>query len=184
MTLGGVKTNTSAQVLDANGTVIPGLYAAGECVGGIWGKYVSGGTVLWVLLYSAELQQEQLLTSELADNYKMQTPGTTITADMFEKDEPEAPATERYNDVAAAKDGEYTATVDGQEGEMTVKVTIANGAITAVEVVENHETQSVASKALEEIPAKIVENNSCNIDACARRNIDIRQNYGRCFKVS
>ena len=167
MTLGGVKTNTSAQVLDANGTVIPGLYAAGECVGGIWGKYVSGGTGVMGPVVFGRIAARTAMTSELADKYKMQTPGTTITADMFEKDEPEAPVADRYNDVAAAKDGEYTATVDGQEGEMTVKVTIANGAITAVEIVENHETQSVAGKALEEIPAKIVENNSCNVDGTA-----------------
>ena len=38
----------------------------------------------------------------------------------------------------ALNDGEYTATVDGQEGPMTVKVTIAEGRIAAVEIVENH----------------------------------------------
>ena len=42
----------------------------------------------------------------------------------------------------ALNDGEYTATVDGQEGPMTVKVTIAEGRIAAVEIVENHETQT------------------------------------------
>ena len=30
MTLGGIQTNTDLQVLDASGTAIPGLYAAGE----------------------------------------------------------------------------------------------------------------------------------------------------------
>ena len=43
MTLGGVSTNTDGQVLDVDGAVIPGLYAAGECVGGFWGRFVSGG---------------------------------------------------------------------------------------------------------------------------------------------
>ena len=35
-TFGGVKTNLSGQVLDASGAVIPGLYACGEMVGGIF----------------------------------------------------------------------------------------------------------------------------------------------------
>lgn len=36
-TMGGIKTNTKAEVLDANGDPIPGLYAAGECTGTIHG---------------------------------------------------------------------------------------------------------------------------------------------------
>lgn len=36
-TMGGVKINVKAQVLDAKGKVIPGLYAAGEVTGGIHG---------------------------------------------------------------------------------------------------------------------------------------------------
>ncbi|MNN65437.1 hypothetical protein D3C81_1809390 [compost metagenome] len=31
MTLGGLKTNRHAQVIDRQGRVIPGLYAAGAC---------------------------------------------------------------------------------------------------------------------------------------------------------
>ena len=36
-TMGGLKINTSAQVIDVNGSVIPGLYAAGEVTGDIHG---------------------------------------------------------------------------------------------------------------------------------------------------
>lgn len=45
-TLGGVKTNTHAQVLRAGDSPIEGLFAAGELVGGIWGKDRLGGTAL------------------------------------------------------------------------------------------------------------------------------------------
>lgn len=40
---GGLKINTRAQVLDGEGEPIPGLYAAGEIVGGIWYKNYTGG---------------------------------------------------------------------------------------------------------------------------------------------
>ena len=56
------------------------------------------------------------------------------------------------------------ATVDGQEGPMTVKVTVADGKIAAVVVAENHETQAVAAAALEKVPQAIVDANSVDVD--------------------
>jgi len=45
-TMGGIEINTSAQVLDKDGNVIPGLYAAGEVTGGIHGANRLGGNAL------------------------------------------------------------------------------------------------------------------------------------------
>ncbi len=45
-TMGGVKINTDAQVIDVDGNVIPGLYAAGEVTGGIHGSNRLGGNAL------------------------------------------------------------------------------------------------------------------------------------------
>jgi flavocytochrome c len=45
-TMGGIAINTSAQVLDKDGKVIPGLYAAGEVTGGIHGSNRLGGNAL------------------------------------------------------------------------------------------------------------------------------------------
>jgi len=45
-TFGGVKIDTSAQVIDTEGVPIPGLYAAGEMVGGIFYFNYPGGTGL------------------------------------------------------------------------------------------------------------------------------------------
>jgi fumarate reductase flavoprotein subunit len=41
--MGGVEINTDTEVLDADGNVIPGLYAAGESTGGIHGNNRLGG---------------------------------------------------------------------------------------------------------------------------------------------
>ena len=43
MTLGGVTANSNMQVLDEAGNVIPGLYAAGEVIGGHQGDVYMGG---------------------------------------------------------------------------------------------------------------------------------------------
>lgn len=45
-TMGGVSINADAQVIDANGNVIKGLYAAGEVTGGIHGTNRLGGNAL------------------------------------------------------------------------------------------------------------------------------------------
>ena len=45
-TMGGVVINTNAQVLNEEGEVIPGLYAAGEVTGGIHGGNRLGGNAI------------------------------------------------------------------------------------------------------------------------------------------
>ena len=45
-TMGGVRIDTSARVIDLAGNVIPGLYAAGEITGGIHGSNRVGGNAV------------------------------------------------------------------------------------------------------------------------------------------
>lgn len=45
-TMGGLKINTSAEVLDTNGNAIPGLFAAGEVTGGVHGANRLGGNAV------------------------------------------------------------------------------------------------------------------------------------------
>lgn len=163
MTLGGVKTNTSGQVLDADGAVIPGLYAAGEVVGGVWGRFVSGGTGVMGPIVFGRIAARTAMTTELADSYKMKAPQTVVTEEMFEKEEVSTES--RFDMNTPLKDGEYEATVDGQEGPMTVKTVITDGKIASVEVVSQNETESIASSALEKIPSAIVAGNTCDVDA-------------------
>ena len=45
-TMGGIKINSNAEVIDTNGSVIPGLFAAGETTGGIHGGNRVGGNAV------------------------------------------------------------------------------------------------------------------------------------------
>jgi flavocytochrome c len=46
LTFGGIRTNDKAQAQEADGRVIKGLYAAGECAGGLYyDDYVGGGSL-------------------------------------------------------------------------------------------------------------------------------------------
>ena len=46
---GGLKVNGKTQVIDQFGNVIPGLYAAGEVIGGLIGKFGSYYTGLMTM---------------------------------------------------------------------------------------------------------------------------------------
>ena len=164
MTLGGVTANANMQVLDEAGNVIPGLYAAGETVGGIWGKFVSGGTGVMGPIVFGQIAARHAMANEPAEGYTVKAAANMLDESLFVKESAEG---ELFDMTRALTDGEYTATVDGQEGPMTVKTTIEGGKIAKVEVTENHETQAIAGGALESIPAKIVEANNPTVDAVA-----------------
>ena len=69
--------------------------------------------------------------------------------------------------VASAGGGALTGTADGFMGPITVQVTMEGSDITAVTVVSNSETPEIASGALEQIPAAIVEADTADVDIVA-----------------
>ena len=161
MTLGGITANADMQVLDEAGNAIPGLYAAGEVVGGIWGKFVSGGTGVMGPIVFGKIAARNVMNGELAEGYEVKPASNLLDESLFAK---ETSGETLFDMSRALTDGEYTATVDGQEGPMTVKTTIEGGKIAAVEVVENAETQAIAGGALEAVPQAIVSANSVDVD--------------------
>lgn len=160
MTLGGVTVNNDMQVVDENGDAIPGLYAAGEVVGGIWGKFVSGGTGVMGPVVFGRISGRNVMNLELAEGPAVEEASFVLDKALFEKEE----AAEESYDMSGIKDGIYEATVDGQNGDMTVQVAVADGKIAEVTVLSNHETENIAAPALEKVPAAIVEQNSPDVD--------------------
>ena len=59
-TMGGIEINTKAQVLDINGNIIPGLYAAGEVTGGIHGSNRIGSNAVPDTVVFGKLQGKVL----------------------------------------------------------------------------------------------------------------------------
>ena len=58
-TMGGVKINTDTQVLTADGSAIPGLYAAGEITGGVHGANRLGGNAVADIVVFGKIAGEQ-----------------------------------------------------------------------------------------------------------------------------
>ena len=69
--------------------------------------------------------------------------------------------------TACAMAETVTASADGFGGAVTVSVTVEDGKITNVTAEGANETQGIGSKAIEELPAKIVEAQSAAIDTVA-----------------
>ena len=78
---------------------------------------------------------------------------------------------------AGGTDGALTGTADGFIGPITVEVTMDGDTITSVTVVDNSETLSIASGALEQIPQAIVEANSPDVDHSRRRDLHQQRHY-------
>ncbi len=66
-TMGGVKINTSTEVLTAEGVAIPGLYAAGEITGGVHGANRLGGNAVSDFVVFGRIAGEQAAKLALAE---------------------------------------------------------------------------------------------------------------------
>ncbi len=161
-TLGGITVNESLQVLTEDGTVIPGLYAAGECVA-VWGRWLSGGTgVNGAITFGRLAGQYMMEAGPMAEGYTAEPASNIFDESLWEKETAVLGDDSLLENV---NDGTYSATVDGQEGPLTIEVVIEGGAITAVHVTEEHETPTIGGRALEELPGMIVDGNSIEIEA-------------------
>lgn len=69
--------------------------------------------------------------------------------------------------MAEYADGTYTGTGNGNNGPISVTVTIENGQIVSVEIGDNAETPEISGPAFEAIPAAIVEAQSAEVDSVA-----------------
>lgn len=101
-----------------------------------------------------------VVNMELAEGQPVKAASFVLEESLFEK---KAAETESY-DMTGLKDGTYEATVDGQNGSMTVQAVVTDGKLSQVTVVSSQETENIAAPALEKLPAAMVEANSPDVD--------------------
>ncbi|MBR2835302.1 MAG: FAD-binding protein [Coriobacteriales bacterium] len=146
--VGGLEINNKMQVLTKDRQIIPGLYATGNASGDLYAVDYpinmagnsNGRCLTWGYLLG------QILAG--VDDIKAEMP-PTIQGDV-DGDVPEEAA-------GGFKDGVYEATGKGIGGKVPLTVTIEGGKIVSVEVGANGETMGIGSKAIEKLPALIVE---------------------------
>ena len=166
---GGMVIDQQCHVVDYEGNPIPHLFAAGNCSAGWLGDYYYGsGTCLMACAALGMIAAENAVAGKYESEVAL--PGATGRTD------PEAAAAEAEAapaaDASAVADGTYEGSAKGMGGEVPVTVTVAGGKITEVTVGENSETQGIGTKAIEQLPAKIVEAGTTEgVDAVAGATI-------------
>lgn len=135
-TMGGLKINTSAEVINKEGTPIPGLFAAGEVTGGVHGAERLGGNALADIIVFGREAGINAATLAMADG------GIGAAATSENKAENNRP---KINESATAayKDGVYQGEATGNNGNIKVEVTVKDGFIDTIEVLEHHETSTI-----------------------------------------
>ena len=157
VTMGGLKTTTKAEVIDTFGNPIPGLYAAGNVQGDRFA--IDYPTIVCGISHSLCLTYGRVAGTEAA------TCDETITEYASPWKEAQLAAAAEVEAAAEAAgaatyvDGTYEAVGSGIGGDVPVTVTVEGGKISSVEVGDNSETQGIGSKAVEQLPALIVETN-------------------------
>jgi fumarate reductase flavoprotein subunit len=151
-TMGGVEINTDTEVLDADGNVILGLYAAGETTGGIHGNNRLGGNAY----------PDIMTFGRIAGKNAAKTAGTSAANTSTE-----TANTETANIAEGAyRAGTYTASAQGYQGEVQIAVTIGdNGKIKSVQILDySTETPDVGQAAALELTKAIVTTQSTEVD--------------------
>ncbi len=81
------------------------------------------------------------------------------------------PATGAWAENNMMADGTYTASAQGMDGPVDIELTVKDNEITEITVVEDNETAGVGVKALEIIPAQVVETQSLAVDSVSGATI-------------
>lgn len=91
-TQGGITVNEQMQVLDESAHPIPGLYAAGEAVGGIWGRFATSGTGAMGAVVFGRLAARQVMRQTLEEGYQVHSAKNLLDEALFKTEKKEVPA--------------------------------------------------------------------------------------------
>lgn len=157
-TMGGVKINTNTEVIKEDGTVIPGLYAAGEVTGGVHGANRLGGNAVTDIVVFGRISGEN------ADKYVLENGGVT---------EPTMKVAEESNEEVKPEvegnftDGTYEGVGKGNGGDVKLEVVVKDGDIVSVKLKEHSETPGIYERAEKDVIASIIKKQTTDVDVVA-----------------
>lgn len=155
-TLGGVLADTTGRVINKEGKPIKGLYAAGEVIGNVQGAYYSVGL--------GEAVVFGRVSARNAIEYIKDRQGLTEHV-PFDRGTPQE------NNAETAKgnftDGTFTGEGQGNNGPIKVEVTVKDGSITEIQVLEQAETPNIYAGAEEQFIPELIKTQNLEIDAVA-----------------
>lgn len=155
-TLDGLRINTSMEVIRPDGSVIEGLYAAGNDAGGYFSdnypELIPGCAVGRTITFG-RLAGENMAAAEAAE------------ISVVEKRKEVAEI------VAGDGNGTYTASKPGIGGPVTVTCTFENGKLVAAEIVGDAETPSIGGAAIPSLMEQLNSRGTPEIDAVSGATI-------------
>lgn len=160
-TQGGPRRNADAQIVDTNGNPIPHLYSAGE-LGSVWvSRYQGAGNVAECLAYGKIAGKNAATPKDPLPETVLPEVEPDIIYGIGKGDlasEPEEPV--------ELGDNQYLGTSDeGMGGVVRLRITYADGTLTNVEVVEEHETPGVGEPAFDQLISSALQSNGETVDA-------------------
>ncbi len=150
-TQGGARRNTNCEVVDPWDQPIPHLYSAGE-FGSFYTDIYNGGGNL----------SECLFTGITAG-----TNAAAVKTDVMEGSVMEGKTAVDFSPVEVTYEtaaNEYIGVGAGIADDLTVKVTVEDNKMTAIEVISHNETKGVSDAAIAQVPAMILEAQSVEVD--------------------
>ena len=161
---GGLVTDVATHVLKEDGSLIPGLYAAGgvtesfSSAGGA--AYMSGNGLLQAIIYG-KIAGERAATEVRGE-------AQVVTMTIGEEVVEEEVVTAVGGADVSCKDGAYEGAAQGHVDQVAVKVTGEGGKIAAIEVTAQNETPAIFGSAEKPMIEKIIAaNGTVGVDAVA-----------------
>ncbi|MEC4184166.1 FAD-dependent oxidoreductase [Adlercreutzia sp. R21] len=163
-TQGGARRNARAEVVGTDGEPIPHLYSAGEFGGMTPYQYNGGGNMAECLIFGALAGANAAVEKDPLPALPMGVVSEIVYTQGSGSHEVDPDPTQ----AAQLGANEYLGTSRLCMGnELAVKVTMDGDKIAAIDIVQQQETAGVGSKALDALPAKIIEAQSTEVDAVA-----------------
>lgn len=162
---GGPRRNTSCEVVDPEGNAIPHLYSAGE-LGSFWaGVYIAGGNIAETL-YSGRIAGKYAAEPKNEIEAIALTPVDSNPSE-FGNDLDESGITSEIS----LGENQYLGVGEGLHGPIAAVVTVEDGKITAVEVVQQNETPDVTAEVWSKMPEAMVAAESAKVDVISGATI-------------
>ncbi len=163
-TQGGARRNARAEVVGTDGEPIPHLYSAGEFGGMTPYQYNGGGNMAECLIFGALAGANAAVEKDPLPALPM----GVVSEIVYTQGSGSHQVDPDPSQSVQLGEGEYLGTSKLCMGnELAVKVTMDGDKIAAIEVVQQQETAGVGSKALDALPAQIIEAQSTEVDAVA-----------------
>lgn len=160
-TMGGIKINTNAQVINTEEKVILGLYAAGEVTGGLHGgNRLGGNAVADIMIFGRQAGIQ-------AASYSLENGGISVVlpTDITE-------TTKRVQ--GDYKDGTYKGSAKGNNGDITLQVVVSGGSITEITVVDSQETEAIFAAVERDLIPEIIKTQNTQLDAVSGATVSSR----------